>query len=596
MKLLEYLRPENPIARWIVVALLLLFVGWLILLGWNLGRQLIFRAQINRCSDVSNLRPEEPTPIDFEGPSSPVIARPGVTVFLRFARANRIEGGPIERHLRAIFDAGRTESQLDVRGLIKNTSDELFRTNSLHRSLLSIFIIVGLLGTLFGLADTMASLDSLLHGTKLTNDTLSQGLSSLLGTLRGAFAPSIWGVFLTVVGVLLFAFYLRTVALPLAGLLERMTLTVWVPQLVPTPSQKIRERLQLSREQMERAIAASDHVNKHSEEIQSKTGSLLQTLDRTTDAFKQMSEVAERLDTFSRRFEAGVNALVPFQSDLRSLYQQMKDESRAFQDSVQRNISGSEEFQQRIQVELNSQHQQLVEFLSALRSYESSYVKSREGIDRNLADVLVKAEQAFGSLSQRNEEITRSLDEVVGKPLRDNLARDLVAIGSQLGGVTAALEVHSKDMAQVLGRLDKPLNEATKSVTDTFSNFDYSVREWLKTIQTEFNNQNNTNQAQLKKLESLSQQIPELLQKLTTSSDNFSESSKRFADHGQQLSQGTGTLSETIRTLSQVVDVINQHLSTQVTGTNHRAAQVLAKQTKILQELRKKIESQRGRS
>src|SRR5260370_17462551 len=196
MKILDFLRPENPIAKWIVVALLLLYVGWLILLGWNLWRQLLFRSQIKRCSDVSDLRPEELTPIDIEGPSSPVIARPGVTVFLRYARANGIEGGPIGRHVRAIFEAGRTESQIDARGLIKNTSDELFRTNSLHRSLLSIFIIVGLLGTLFGLADTMASLDSLLHGTTLTNDTLSQGLRSFLATLPAPSPPTTHGLFL----------------------------------------------------------------------------------------------------------------------------------------------------------------------------------------------------------------------------------------------------------------------------------------------------------------------------------------------------------------------------------------------------------------
>jgi methyl-accepting chemotaxis protein len=595
MKLLDYLKPENPIAKWIVVVLLLLFAGWLLLLGWNLVWHLLYLAQIKRCGDVRDLRPDEPTPIDTEAASHPAIVRSGETVFSRFARAKRIQSGPIARHLRAIFDTGRTESQFDVRGLIKNTSDELFRLNSLHRSLLSIFIIVGLLGTLFGLADTMASLDSLLHGTTLTNDTLSQGLRSLLGTLRGAFAPSIWGVFLTVVGVLLFAFYLRAVALPLAGLLERITLTVWVPQLVPTPSQKIRERLQLSQEQMERVVKASEQVDKHSTEIQSKTGSLLETLGLTTDAFKQMSAVAVRLDTFSQRFETSVGALVSFQDDLRKLYKQIADESRAFQESVQRNIAGSEEFQQRIQTQLTSQHDELVQFLSALHGYENAYLKSREGIDTKLADTLDKAEKAFASLSQRNEEITGALDEVLGKPLRENLARDLGAVGTQLGELTRALEVHSKDMGQVLGRLDKPFNEATKNVADTFSNFDEKVREWLRTIQTEFVKQNDVNQRQLQRLETLGEQIPKLLQQLTTSSEDFSESSKRFSDQGQQLNKGTGTLSETITTLSQVVDVINKHLSAQVAGNNNRAAQVLAKQTNILQDLRKKLESQRGR-
>jgi methyl-accepting chemotaxis protein len=595
MKLLDYLRPENPIAKWIVVVLLLLFAGWLLLLGWNLAWHLIYSAQIKRCRDVRDLRPEEPTLIDNESGSRSVAVRASESVFLNFAQAKKIERGPISRHLRAIFEAGRNESQLDARGLIKNTSEELFRLNSLHRSLLSIFIIVGLLGTLFGLADTMASLDSLLHGTTLTNDTLSQGLRSLLGTLRGAFAPSIWGVFLTVVGVLLFAFYLRAVALPLAGLLERTTLTVWIPQLVPTPSQRTRERLQLSEQQMERVIEASGQVDKYSTEIQSKTGSLVETLGLTTDAFKQMSAVAVRLDTFSQRFEKSVGALGSFQDDLRQLYKQMADESRAFQESVQQNITGSEEFQQRIQAQLTSQHTELIQFLSALRGYESAYVKSREGIDNKLADTLDKAEKAFASLSRRNEEITQSLDDVLGKPLRENLARDLGAVGSHLDGLTSALEVHSKDMGQVLGRLDKPFNEATRSITDTFSNFDEKVRVWLETIQREFEKQNGINQRQLQRLETLSDQIPKLLEQLTTSSDGFSENSKRFAEQGQQLNQSTNTLLETTNTLSGVVEVINQNLSEQMDGSKQHVAQLLTSQTNALQDLRKKVESQRGK-
>src|SRR5258706_10599780 len=138
MKLLDYLSAENPIAKWIVVVLLLLFAGWLLLLGWNLVWHLFYLAQIKRCSDVRDLRPEEPTSIDAEAASHTAIVRSSGSVFSNFARAKGIQSGPIARHLRAILEAGRAESQLDVRGLIKNPSDELFRLNSLHRSLLSI--------------------------------------------------------------------------------------------------------------------------------------------------------------------------------------------------------------------------------------------------------------------------------------------------------------------------------------------------------------------------------------------------------------------------------------------------------------------------
>src|SRR5205807_3259912 len=112
--------------------------------------------------------------------------------------------------------------------------------------------------------------------------TLSQSLHTLLGTLRGAFAPSIWGVSFTVVGVLIFAVYLRVVASPLSVSLERTTLTICIPQLMPTASQRLQQRLRLSREQMERAVAASQEVTEFAEDIRSKTGSLRETSGLTT--------------------------------------------------------------------------------------------------------------------------------------------------------------------------------------------------------------------------------------------------------------------------------------------------------------------------
>jgi methyl-accepting chemotaxis protein len=584
---------------WIVYVLIVLSGFWLGLLVVSLWGHVRYFMQIRRCKDVSELRVPD-NDLHVTADSSLAETESPEEVFRSFQITKRLpQKSPISRHLRALFEAGRHESQLDARGLIKNTSDELFRINTLHRSLLSIFIILGLLGTLFGLADTMSALDELLRGTsQLNNDTLSLSLQQLLGTLKGAFAPSILGVSLTVLGVLLFAFYLRVVALPLSGLLERMTLTVWIPQLVPTPSQKIRERLQLSRQQMERSVEAAKQVTEFADDIQSKTGSLRETLGLTTEAFQQMSQVADRLGTFSRHFEAGVKALVPFQSDLQTLYQQMRDESRVFQESVQRNIAGSEDFQQRIQAQLNSQHDQLVRVMGALEMYEAAYLNSRKEIDKKLEEVLEQAKHAFESLGHRNEEISHTLENALGKPLRENLAVGLggvqVELQKQLGEITNSLQVQLGSLGERLRQLDAPLNTAAEKFTDTFSNFEGTTREWLTKLQLGFVQQNEINQQQLQRLESLSQQIPQLLKQLTSSSNNFSESSSSFATHGQQLSQNTDTLSQSIAALGRGVDALNEQVSRQPSGDD-RAAELLSQQTALSQELTETIESLRGR-
>ncbi len=597
MKILEYLKPENPIAKWVVYVLAVLFIFWLGSLIWSLWRHLQYFKEIKNCQDVRKLR-EHFSAQNNDADETPLLAEPrlGEEVFQFFQAERRLrKKSPITRHLHAIFDAGWNEGPLDARALIKNTVDELFRLNSLHRSLLSIFIVLGLLGTLFGLADTMSSLDALLRETaQLTNTTLSQSLQRLLGTLKSAFAPSIWGVSLTVLGVLLFAVYTRVVALPLSGLLERLTLTVWIPQLMPTAPQRLQERMRLSREQMERAVAASQEVTEFAEDIRSKTGSLRETLGLTTEAFGRMAAVADRLNSFSEVFAQGVRGLTNFQDELRSLYKQMVEESRVFQASVQHNITGSQEFQTHIQEQLNSQNAQLVQVLAALRSYEEAYLESRKGIDKNLATVADKAERAFESLSRRNEEITEALDNALGKPLRADLARDLVAVKTALQIIAEALEVQLKSLAGQFSRLDEPLNKVSIGFRDTFSNFDERVREWLRTVQTEFANQNETNQKQLDRLEVLSRDVPQLLQQLTDSSNRFSDSSNSFASRGEELTQNTHALSGYIAALGRGVEALSEQVSKQPSVDGNRAAKLLMEQIALSQELRKRLEAARG--
>ncbi|HVQ38124.1 MAG TPA: hypothetical protein VMS31_11360 [Pyrinomonadaceae bacterium] len=601
MKVLDYLTPENPIARWIVYTLVALFLFWFISLLWSLWRHLSYRRQIMDNKDTAGVLKGITTDLQADRPgavSSPLIGPKAFQIFL--IKKQLPKRGPIARHLRAIFEAGWNESQLDVPGLIKNTSDELFRINSLHRSLLSIFIILGLLGTLFGLADTLGSLDTLLHGTgQLNNDSLGQSLQRLLGTLKSAFAPSIWGVSLTVLGVLIFAFYVRIVALPLAGLLERMTLTVWIPQLVPTTSQKLLEKLQLSEHQMQRSFEAAQEVAEFAESIRDKTGDFGQILSLASRKLKQMDKVAGELETFSKNFVEGVRTLAPFQQDLRSLYQQMADESRAFQASVQSNIAGSQEFQQQIRGQLNSQHEQMAQVLKALQSYEAAYIVSRGGIDEKLTSVLTKAELAYQSLSQRNDEIAGALDDALGKPLRENLTRDLggveAALQKQLGEVQQTLEVKLGHVGERLLQLDAPLNTAAKGFAETFSNFDQTTREWLERLQREFAKQNDTNVQQLQRLESLSREIPELLKTLSDSSNNFSQSSGSFAARGEQLSKDVSALSLNIGTLGKSVDSLSEQVtpSQPVPKSNapDPALELLSQQTRLLQQLAKRIES-----
>jgi outer membrane murein-binding lipoprotein Lpp len=601
MKIFEYLTPDNQIALWIIYVLWGLFGLWFLSLLWTLWQHLSFRSQIKRCEDVTEISGNDTTVNSHSTTSAFALRNANEEQFRAFQRARKlVEDTPITRHLKTIFDAGHHESQLDTRSLIKNTSDELLRSNGLQRSLLSIFIILGLLGTLFGLADTLASLDSLLAGSaRLNNDLLGQSLQRLLGTLKSAFAPSIWGVSLTVVGVLFLALYFRVVALPLVGLLGRLTLTVWVPQLMPTTSQRLLTKLQVTERQMQRSFEAAQQVAEFAEGIQEKTSDFGQTLSAATTKLNQMVKVSHDLDTFSANFIEGVKVLAPFQQDLRNLYQQVAEESKTFHDSVQSSIVESKAFRADVHVQLNSQNGQLTEMLGGLRSYEAAYVTNRERIDEKLGVVLVEAQRAFDSLSRRNEEIAASLDEGLGKPLRENLAQSLTAIQielqTRLAEITDSLHLQLGILNERIGRLDEPLHKTARDVGDTFSNFNETTRGFVEKLQREFSQQNDTNQKQLQRLESLSENLPPLLQALTQSSKDFSGTSSSFATQGQQLSTDVATLSQKIAVLTESVDSLKDQVSLkkiagQLDSTEQRIAELVRQQTNVLQQLGRSIE------
>jgi methyl-accepting chemotaxis protein len=71
------------------------------------------------------------------------------------------------------------------------------------KTLASSFIIMGLLGTFFGIAESFAQLSSIANipGKISPTVTLSTSIQQLLIHLRSSFAPSIWGIVLTLISI-----------------------------------------------------------------------------------------------------------------------------------------------------------------------------------------------------------------------------------------------------------------------------------------------------------------------------------------------------------------------------------------------------------
>ena len=575
---IEYLSPTNPIASGIVTILQLVFVIWffvLIVYGIWLFRK---RKQIKKNEDVQPLvvarqerdlgQKDNDTNITAEevfrdfcekqklhnSPSItkhlrkiiPLKADFSITKHLRKFFPQRKDSS-ITKHLKTIFLAGWDESRLEVSELINHTTSNLFRWNSLFRSVLAVFIVIGLLGTLFGLTDSLTELSPALKESTVNETTtenserMTQALSVLMDKIKGAFAPSIWGIIFTVLGVILYGIYLQIACHPVKSILERLTLTVWVPQLYPTTSQKLIQTLHKSEAQMRSGYQTAAQVGELVENVQGNISEFNENLKHAnaitlplSDSALQINKAAsqinsaadvlskgftESLGKFSQEFATNVTRLTGFQDEIRSLHQQFQEASNQKLDQQNQ--------------KLDVQTQNLVTVLDALKSYEDAYIKSREQIDETLQKFINVATETNISIHESNREwfekintdihegnrewfekintkYNDQISEIQGQMeryltvLRQSLENELKTLtgvlATNLKNVQGSLDERLKVLNDRLENFDTPLKEVAEQIRETFdtqletlndrlSNFDKPLREAVDQIRETFDTQ-----------------------------------------------------------------------------------------------------------
>ena len=330
LTLTEYFRPENPIALAIVYILWGVFVIWLFYLvrgGIRIRRhgstiQALIRAnpelvaaRLERQAKRSRGARIDRTPSDEFRAHLP----PGVG-----------HDEPVAIHLENIYAAGCSESRLDIGELLRHTEHVITKDDSVRLHFLSIFLIIGLLGTLFGLADSILALLQLL---KQSAD-VGSNLAALLGSLKGAFAPSISGVLTSIIGTGVFALYNRVYVSPLIAQLREVTINFWVPELYPTTSQVAAEAAQRSQAAAAKVIASAETISEKTEALASTlktavedTQSYAAAIDKLSSAIKAATEPAATalaaLATQLTRFDEAMSRWAQFEKTLEALYQEL---------------------------------------------------------------------------------------------------------------------------------------------------------------------------------------------------------------------------------------------------------------------------------
>jgi hypothetical protein len=564
----QYLIPDNPVALGIWYFLLAMFVIWLLLLILEYVKLFGKRKQIKdsesvesledilkrqialRNSNVSTTGTERLTASDTNGGLNFEAA---LVNFYQTAGVK--EDSIVAEHIRAIFFAGWNNSQLQIESLIKNTANRLFNRNGLLRSSLSLFIILGLLGTLFGLAHSLAQLSPFIpSGSQLSNNTAvqAQGLSNLLHQLRGAFAPSILGVGCTILGVLLFSFYLHGCQSVKDGL-ERLTLTDWVPKLYPSPFQQQLSTLvqteELIRQNRENIQTVADFAANIKTDVEG-FGSEIRNAKTT---LKNLNKSSSQINEFADKFHESVERLVPFQEELSRLYQKMLEDSKVFQEGVSQSLFNTTEVQRQARDTLTQQSQQLKEVIDGLRSYEEAYVKSRQELDATLKTVMEDARKAYHDIGGRNKEIAAAIDESLSVPLR----KDLTA---KLSEVNETLTAKLGSIVDSTNRFDRPIEAAADKFGQLVQTIVTQTGELMARLQHEYNKQNDANEEQLQRLESLNSQLVSFLEALTKVT---SQQENSYTN----LSKGLPSLEGKLTTVTQSLErLINKDIPPHDTG------------------------------
>ena len=577
MDIKNYLWPENFYAVIVVYALLGICAFWLLTYIWSIFQLWRIKSQLNECKDISTLSKSLVEIItekqesekkskkssskkkdeEEEAPKQNFIDR-GVTAFKDYCKAKSLNSeGPVAKHLKTIFNAGLEDSRLDVGELIKHTSQGIFRINTLLKSVLASFLVIGLLGTLIGLADSLAGLSPVLGKgmTDRTSADLASGLSVLFKHLKTAFAPSILGVATTVLGVLFYSFYLHIGCTPLRNLLQELTLSVWVPRLYLTRSQRWLGTLKFGEEQIQKNIVAINNVIEMQKTIRPDVEELTDKLRHSNVTLGKMNESAAELHNFTNSFTEGVTKLSSFQEHLQTLYQKMIENSEGFQARVQQSIENSQAFQNEANLAFDRQNTQLEVSYRQLKAYEDSYIKEREQIDAGIQKVLEAAQKAYENMATRNEEVLQA----IGGPLTEKLKE-----------IETSINYNLDDISKRFNSFDVPLKGAAEKVAMSVVNFDQRTTAVTNELKSQFAAYSEKSDAS----------VSSILEKIDGFADHLSDTNRGLADRSGVLATGVEGLSEKLNALNDSIKMFDRYLHSKTENVDDHLSQM----TKELQK------------
>lgn len=408
-------------------------------------------------------------------------------------------------HIRAIYAAGIKSSRLDADLLVKNSIDKIFSGVDFLKTSISLFLVIGILGTLVGLAISIGGFNGanfIMTGQASTSATATE-LSSLFGNLRGAFAPSMWGVFFTISFVFIYSWFIQEQCIN--RLTEKLTINTirhWLPILYPTDFQR-----------SDNSIAKLNTTIKNAEGINKGVVDLQDNLDKSNATVKALSDMSDSIQRAARDFELSATKI----TDIQKLYDELRASNTAFNASLKDLVTASKEDMKEsydaylkqgndLQDKINAlayvmkeQNGVLGTVSEQLTSYNDTLLKNVNQIINaaqstvNAADKLMKenaehTHQALDTMQHSAQTLKESA--VANSKIKDDLIHGMSdpmkkAAEESKKAIIAQLNDVAKSLRNIDGNWSKSVEKINELLNGTFN----SIERTLKDNQTNSSNE-----------------------------------------------------------------------------------------------------------
>ncbi len=491
----------------------------------------------------------------------------------------------IVSHLKIIFMSGCREANLDPATLMRHTEFLIFKGTARLKNILGSFIILGLLGTLLGLAVSLGKLPTTAPAAAGANNVeLLNGLNSLVINLEHAFFPSILGIAFTLLGFFYYGIIVNFVFNPTRGELEKSTISSWIPQIFPAYSQKLIQKLESNATRLDTHFKDIAIVAEFAGQINKETGEFKQNLEKGNQLVSQIQgqvgnvkvlgeslreNFAEKLQKFSGDFAETVTQLSSSQSEFVKL---QNDVDKALID-----LTGILESSNHNQVDLFEKIKDIfinsVEYSDknaekAEKNLNNTFEKIKESLSETMKHNSQVADRVEGNLNNLNTEISRVLSTLKQNEsifiekfnVQTDLVNKLVSVVSDsvhsetIKNRKVAEEILSQS-SEKFGQIDSTLKGNLKDILDRFDRYDTPVREAATKIENTYDGF----------VSVMRQAITENTEMINASQEQIKTA---LVEHMTKLNNGLGedrgamsTQAKDLRDLTQAITLLNGNMS-----------------------------------